>query len=162
MNLLTPSSHPVTLIAPLMPLSSSVRLGTLQNITVRPMALILVNRFFYAYRKGAGKIRAFTSSFMVGYFRGAATVMAAFQPLILSHRPELGTFVGGYFKFITGNAMNSASMGKYAQNPQIKSVSLFNVFLHRQLIAPNVSAHRVECIKRHRHDCVVKFLGWGF
>lgn len=100
-----------------LPLHTAARLGTLQNKTVRPIALYLVNRFFIAYRKGAGLIRANTLSIMVGYCRGAATVLAAFQPLILSRRPRFGTLDGGYPTFKTGNHMNTLSnRASHAQN----------------------------------------------
>jgi hypothetical protein len=66
------------------------RFDTLQkNTTVQPIALNnLVNRFFYAYRKGAVLIRAYTSS-MVGYFLGAALLWPRVNPRFYPTAQEL-------------------------------------------------------------------------
>lgn len=108
-------------------LHTAARLDTLQNInTVQPIALALAHRFFYAYRKGAGSIRANTLS-MVGYCRGAATVLAACQPLILSRRPRFDTLDGGYPTFNTGNHMNTLSNRAFhAQNSTINLQNALN------------------------------------
>ena len=139
------------------------RSGTQQNNkTVRPIALNdLVNRFFYAYRKGAVSIRAYTSS-MVGYFPGAAPVLAAFQPRILSHRPKGWNPCRWLLHIQTGNHMNTNSPGLQSaqQNPQTKTVSLFDCFLHRRQIAYQIPGIKAERIKRHHPAVIVKFAGF--
>lgn len=77
------------------PQQNVVRFETLENSAVQPIALSnLVNRFFYAYRKGTGLFRAFYH-FMVGIFLGAVSVLTASQPLKLSRHPRFN-LVGGY------------------------------------------------------------------
>ncbi len=150
-----------TILTPLS-VGQLTRFDTRQKKTVRPIALNhLVSRFFYAFKKGTESIRAYTSS-MVGYFSGAASVFAACQPWILSHRPRFDTLAGGYFIFKTGNHMNTTSPGHQSaqQNPQTKTVSLFDCFLHRRQIAYHIPGTKAEKIKRHHPAVIVKFAGF--
>lgn len=58
--------------------------------------------------------------------------------------------------------MNTTNpMGKFAQNPQTKTVSQFNVFLHRQLIAQGVSDSLALKIKSRYPATIVKFTGFA-
>ena len=93
------------------------------------------------------------------------------QPLKRLAAPGCGTAnliqsTAQYFAVLFGGLslftrIHPMLQNKSVQNPQIKSVSLFNVFLHRQLIATSVSYHRAERIKSRRPSCIVKFSGFA-
>ncbi len=69
--------HHVAILC-LLPLMA-VRFRTLKNTAVRPIALIIVNRFFYAFKKCTALIRAAYHS-MVGHFLGAALLWPRSNP----------------------------------------------------------------------------------
>ena len=69
---------------------------------------------------------------------------------------------GGYSIFRRINRMNTNFPGHQSaqQNPQTKTVSLFDCFLHRRQIAFNIPGTKAERIKRHHPAVIVKFVGF--
>ena len=59
--------------------------------------------------------------------------------------------------------MNQKSLGHNSahQNQPNNSVSLFNLFLHRKLIASAIPGTKAERIKRRNQAVIVKFAGFG-
>ncbi len=68
---------------------------------------------------------------------------------------------GGLSTLTRINRMKTSSMGSHAQNPQTKTVSLFDCFLHRRQIAYHIPGTKAEKIKRHHPEVIVKFACFG-
>lgn len=70
----------------------------------------------------------------------------------------LSKFAGGLSTFTRINPM---SQNQSVLNPQTKTVSLFNVFHHRQLIAQGVTDSLALRLKGRYPACIVKFSGFA-
>ena len=85
------------------------------------------------------------------------------RPTLFTLPPLIGLFVGRLKTCYLGqNQMNTSTpIGKSAQNPQTKTVSLFNVFFHRQIIAQGINGNAALRLKSYYPACIIKFSSFG-
>ncbi len=96
---------------------------------------------------------------------GAVARLAGASPVRQLHSDCLqmiGVILRWVYNLFREAIMNtSTQMGKSAQHPQTKTVSQFNIFLHRQLIAQGVSDSLALKIKSRYPATIVKFTGFA-
>ncbi len=95
-------------------------------------------------------------------FGWAAPICGGDNPMQSATR-NLSPSFGGLSTLNRIDRMNTNSPGLQSaqQNPQTKTVSLFDCFLHRRQIAYQIPGTKAEKIKRHHPEVIVKFAGFG-
>lgn len=82
---------------------------------------------------------------------------SSFRPRVSMPPNIVENIAGGYSPQKRNTAMKNHSIGpNAAQNQKAKTISLFNIFLHRQLIVSAIDGALAERIKRRNPAIVVK------